>query len=199
METGTQHVPTRQTRLDRLEAWFRNQLFFSILILVGISIVGTSEVMKGGSDLLESLGLKQEKTLQLAADTAKGDLSRRLTELVWRRLFWTENYLERARLKRPAPELEYSWNKHLDAVAEWSSEYMVNLNGMDKFYPGGKKTEQFEQIHRKFRTLEYDHVLPLRLSELDGRDHSVEIAAAKALADEVNTDLYFFVLNRSDR
>jgi len=124
------------TRLERMEQWFRNQPILSVLIFIGLAAVGISETAQKGTDLLVLLHLKQEKTLQLASDSAKGDLSRKLIELAYRRIFWTRNYLARVKAHRPAAELDYSWSKHLDAIADWSSEYMVNLNGMRQYYAG---------------------------------------------------------------
>jgi hypothetical protein len=167
------------TRLDRMERWFRNQPVFSVMILAGIALIGLSEVAQKGSDLLIILRLKQEKTLQLAADNAKGELSRKLIQLAWRRLFWTQNYIARVQAHRPPAELEYTWNKHLETVADWSAEYMVNLNGMEQFYPNSEKATQFQKIHEKFRDLEYNHVVPLRMAETDRSDHSREATSQR--------------------
>jgi hypothetical protein len=187
----------QETRLDRMERWFRNQPIFSVLILAGIALIGLSEVVQKGSDLLIVLRLKQEKTLQLAAENAKGELSRKLIELAWRRLFWTENYIARMEAHRPPSELDYTWNKHLETVADWSSEYMVNLNGMEQFYPNSVKAAQFQSIHEKFRDLEYNHVVQLRKAELEQRDLSNDLDSAKKLANQLNEDLFYFALNKS--
>ena len=100
--------------------------------------------------LLASVGLIQEKTLQLAADNAKGDFSRQLIDLAWRRLFWSRNYVEKVHLRRPQSELDYSWNKHLDTVADWSAEYMVNVNGMEKFIRIQRKELSSKRFMRSF-------------------------------------------------
>jgi hypothetical protein len=185
------------TRLDKMERWIRNQRLLSILILISLGVIGTAEFVQKGSELLVNLGLKKEKRLQLAEDNAKGDLSRRLTELAWRRIFWTQNYLAKMRLKRPQSELDYSWNKHLDTVADWSSEYMVNLNGLQKFYPGTAKARQFEEIHQSLADLEQCRIVHLRLQSSEQSERSVQLQGAFAILDQINTDLYFFVLNEA--
>ena len=91
-----------QTRLDRMERWLRNQPVLSVIILAGIILVGIGEVVQSGSEILVTLGLKEEKTLKLAADSAKGEFSRKLTELAWRRIFWTQNYIARLKGKTPS-------------------------------------------------------------------------------------------------
>jgi hypothetical protein len=197
MKADAKQGKSEHTLLERMERWFRNQPVFAGLILLGIAIIGSAEVVQRGSDLLVAVRLKQEKTLELAANSAKGELSRKLIELAWRRLFWTENYIARMQAQRPPSELDYTWNKHLEAVADWSADYMVNLNGMEQFYPNSDKAAQFQAIHQKFRELEYQHIVPLRKVESDGLDHSKELKSAQDLADQLNLDLYYFALNRS--
>src|SRR5882724_5402799 len=109
------------TRLEKMEKWLRNQPVISIIILVGGATIAISEFVRHGSDLLSDLGIKEEKALHLAQDSAKGELSQKLTELAWRRMFWSRNYAQKVHLKRPMSEQDYSWNKHLDTVADWSS------------------------------------------------------------------------------
>jgi len=186
----------KETRLDQMERWFRNEPIFSAVILIGILVTGVGEVVKHGSDLLIVTGLKQEKTLELARDTAKAEFSRRLVEVAWRRLFWTRNFVRRVELSRPATELDYSWNKYLDSVADWSAEMMVNINGLEQYYAGTEKPSQFEAIQNKFLTLE-GLLVKLRSAAPTGAPAAL-IAQTKSLIDEVNTDLYFFALNRRD-
>jgi hypothetical protein len=182
-----------ETRLDRIEKWFRNEPIFSVVVFIAILVTGVSEVVKHGSDLLITTGLKQEKTLELANATAKADFSRRLVELAWRRLFWTRNFVRRVELKRSPAELDYSWNKYLDTVADWSADIMVNINGLELFYAGTDKPSQFEAIQTKFLALE-DLLVDLRTTQQE--TGSETIAKIKGAVDELNTDLYFFALNK---
>jgi hypothetical protein len=186
-----------QTHLDRMERWFRNQPVLSVLILASIILVGIGEVVQRGSEMLVTLGLKEEKTLKLAADNAKGEFSRKLTELAWRRIFWTQNNIARLKAKRPQSELDYSWGKHLDTVADWSADYLVNVQGMDEFYPRSGKAAQFEAIHESLRDLEDCRIVPLRMLDSNGRDHSTEAQTAKDFLDRINVSLYFLVLNQA--
>jgi hypothetical protein len=187
------HQDKKKNLLDKMETRLRNEPVIAVILLLSAVIIGTSEVVQHGSELLADTGIREEKTLSLAKDNAKEDLSRRLTELAWRRLFWTGNYVEKVRLKRPQVELDYSWNKHLDTVADWSSDFMVNLNGMEKFYPHGSKAADFQAIHEKFRDIE-GKVVALRT--IDAADQDNAIANLKLAIDDVNTALYWFVLNR---
>ncbi len=123
-----------ETRLERMEKWFRNEPLFSIVILLATIVAGAAEAVQHGSDLLVAVGLKQEKTLELARDRAKAEFSRRLVEAAWRRVFWTRNFVRRVELARPPTELDYSWNKYLDSVADWSAD-MVNINGARTILP----------------------------------------------------------------
>jgi hypothetical protein len=183
-----------ETRLERMERWFRNEPIIAVVMLIGICVIGVSEVVKHGSDLLIAVGLKHEKTLELAKDTAKAEFSRRLIELAWRRLFWTRNFVRRVELSRPPLELDYSWNKYLDSVADWSADLMVNINGLEQYYAGTEKPSQFNAIQAKFLNLE-DLLVKLR-SVVSKSETPNLIAETKALIDEVNADLYYFALNR---
>src|ERR1017187_2307574 len=186
--------PKGETRLERMERWFRNEPIVSVVMLLGISVVSVSEVVKHASDLLIAAGFKQEKTLELAKDTAKAEFSRRLVELAWRRLFWTRNFVRRVELSRPSTELDYSWNKYLDSVADWSAEMMVNINGLEQYYGGTEKPSQFNAIQAKFLVLE-DLLVKLR-SAAPYSGATDLLAQAKALIDDLNSDLYYFALNR---
>jgi hypothetical protein len=137
----------------------------------------------------------EEKTLRLATNTAKGELSKKLTELAWRRLFWSRNFNEKVRLKRPSSELDYSWNKHLDTVADWSAEYMVNLNGMEEFYPHSEKSSQFQNIHQEFAAVEKELVC-LRTANLDDASQKDVGDVITDSLNSLNVDLYFFVLHK---
>jgi hypothetical protein len=192
----------QETRFEKMDRWIRDQFIFAVLILVAAGVVGVSELTEKGSDLLVSLGLKQEKALRLADDNAKGELSRKVIELAYRRKFWTENYIARLKRDRPQPELDYTWNKHLDAVADWSAELMVTTNGMDKFYKGSDKPNQFQSIHSQFSEVESKCIVPLRKFIPSSEKHTLntkEIAERDAAADvaqeaedQLGFDLYCF-------
>jgi hypothetical protein len=190
---------SRDTLLDRMERWFRNQPVFSALMLCSAVVIGTSEVTEKGSNLMVDLGLKKEKALQLADKTAKGDLSRKVIELAYRRKFWTENYIARLNNGRPQEELDYTWNKHLDTVADWSSELMVTRNGMDQFYKGTNKSEEFQNIHNQFSEIETQCIVPLRRFKAnDNQKHLDEENIAKEAENQLGYDLYCFAQGVND-
>jgi hypothetical protein len=196
----TGEAKSEETRLDRMYRWFRDKLFFSVVILCSAAIIGISELAVKGSDLMVALGLKQEKALQLADETAKGDLSRRVIELAYRRKFWTENYIARLHAGRPQQELDYTWNKQLDAVADWSSELMVTTNGMNKFYKGTSKPDEFQNIHNQFSEIETKCIVPLRrFTANDNRKHLEEENVAKNAEDQLGFDLYCFALGVNEQ
>ena len=186
--------PKDETRLKQMERRLQNQRIFSVVILIGISVIGVSEVVKHGSDLLIAVGLKKEKALELARDTAKAEFSRRLVQVAWRRLFWARNFVRKVELSRPPAELDHSWDRYLDTVADWSADMMVNVNGLEQYYSGTEKPAQFEAIQKKLLGLE-NLLMNLRLATTTAATAEI-IARAKSLLDEVNTDLYFFALNR---
>jgi len=82
----------KDTLLDRIERWLRNQPVFAALILAGTSVIAISEVAQHGSDLLVLLNLRQERVLTLAAKNAKGEFYRRLIAQASRRIWGTRNY-----------------------------------------------------------------------------------------------------------
>ena len=163
-------------------------------MLLGISVVSVSEVVKHASELLIAAGLKQQKRLELARGTVKAGFPRRLVELAWRRLFWTRNFVRRMELSRPSTELDYSWNKYLDSVADWSAEMMININGLEQYYGGTEKPSQFNADQGKFLVFE-ELLVKLRSATPDVVTPD-QMEQAKALIDEVNSDFYYFALNR---
>jgi hypothetical protein len=210
MTRGAPKSEREDTRVDRAERWFRNQPLTSVLIIVGICVIGVSEVMQHGTDLLVRIGILKETTLQLSTQTAKGELSRNLVALASRRIYWTRNYYTRLELGRPPEELDYSWNKQLDAVADWSADVITNVNTIREYYPHSDKLEQFIHIHDEFRALENDLVTLRNMQEDDmkkphfngstkqRKDQTKElISKVKKSTDQVNYDLYMFALNES--
>ena len=198
-----------ETRVDRAERWLRNQPLISVLIILGICVVGVSEVAQHGTDLLTRMGILKEKTLQLSTQNAKGELSRKLVALASRRIYWTRNYYTRVELDRPPEELDYSWNRQLDAVADWSSDVITNINTIREYYPHSDKLAQFTNIHDEFMALETDLVSLRNLEEGTRRTHSSDIVGQhkqqikelipkiRDSTNQVNYDLYMFALNES--
>ncbi|HEY5174397.1 MAG TPA: hypothetical protein VII95_02400 [Terriglobales bacterium] len=154
-----------ETRVDRVERWLRNQPLTSALIIVGLCVIGVSEVAQHGTDLLTRIGILKETTLQLATQNAKGELSRKLVALASRRIYWTRNYYTRLELGRSPEELDYSWNKQLDTVADWSADLITNVNTIRQYYPHSDKLSQFVHIHDEFMALENDLVNLRNLDE----------------------------------
>lgn len=181
-----------EARLDRIEYWVRNQRILSLLIFVGVAVIGIGEVVRSGSEILTAVGLKSESALELANDNAKSELSRRLIELAWRRIFWTRNFYTRVESRRPQPELDYSWNKLMDCIADWSADYMVFMNSIERYYPKTDKATQLRAIQIEFLSL--DDELRLLRNLGTGPDNGSAIKAVKDRADKLNEDLYFFAL-----
>jgi hypothetical protein len=183
--------------VKEFEEWVHKTPVLAVPVILGTLVVGTGEVLSHWSEILDFFHPKKEVALELTFQTAKGDFSRRFAELAWRRLFWTRNYLEKIRRDRALAEQDYAWNKHLDSVADWSADSIVNMNGFEEYYPNTNKSGEFDQINDDFRKLE--------LSLVDVRttapgDHQKALADCLAKQDgeidKLNTKLYFFALNR---
>ena len=179
---------TPEARLDRMDHWVRNQRILSLLMFCGIAIIGIGEVVKNGSEVLIAMGLKTEKALEMANNSAKGELSRKLTELGWRRISWTRNFVRRVESGRPQEELDYSWNKLMDSIADWSADYVVLMNAIDEYYPRTGKLGQLEDIQNRFLELEQPLVA---LRQTPSKN---DIQNIKGKIDELNEKLYFFAL-----
>jgi len=172
-------------------------------------VIAISKVAQHGSDLLIRVGLKQEKTLQLATESAKGELSRKLVALASRRIFWSRNYYTRVQLARSPDEIDYSWNKQLETVADWSTDLITNLNTIREYYPTSDKLTQFNHIHEEFREQEASLVLlrtteeSLRRTPSAGTPNGKEqveslIEKVGKMTDQINYDLYMFALNEQE-
>jgi hypothetical protein len=184
----------RKNLVHRAESRLRDEPIVALLILIGTLVVATGEVVENWSNIMIGLGIKQDLALQLATQGAKGDFSRKFAELAWARLFWTRNFTERARRNVPQPDLDYSWNKHLDTVAAWSSELLVNINGFEEFYPNTDKSKTFDAINQSFRDLEV-LVVDLRFSSDKGNAIKL-IETINGQMDQLNVCLYWFCLNK---
>jgi hypothetical protein len=189
-----------------MERWFRDEPIFSVAIFFGIAVIAISEFASHGTDLLTRFGFAKEKTLELATENAKGELSRKLVALASRRIFWTRNYYKRVELDRPVEELDQAWMKYVDTVADWSADLITNSNAMTEYYANTDKPAQFNRIHKEFKDLE-GGMIALRTSEEairkvspahreDERKAAVLLAArVRSCIDAINVDVYFFALN----
>jgi hypothetical protein len=188
-------------RVKTFQERARKNPLVAVLIIIGTTIVGTGEVASHWSEILVSAGFKKEAALELSFETARGEFSRTFAEAAWRRLFWTRNYVEKVRLGRPKDEQDYAWNKHLDTVADWSADAIVNINGFEKYYPGTDKEAKFEDINQGFRELESLAVRLRTASSESERPAIIEEISnhdgIQGKANELNTELYFFALNRA--
>ncbi len=107
-------------------------------------------VLFGTAKIVESLGTiwniwsPEKNELALAADAEKGESSRNLTAMAWRRLFWARVYNKRSELGADDGELDYAWQQYIESAAEWSSQIMISLQLLDHFYPGTGKRKELE-------------------------------------------------------
>lgn len=171
----------RRNLIQKMEDRLRNEPILAAIILIGTLIIATGEVVENWSSIMIALGMKQELALQLATQGAKGDFSRKFAELAWARLFWTRNFAERTRRNVPKPDLDYSWNKHMDTVAAWSSELLVNINGFAEFYSNTDKPKTFDAINQWFLGLE-DLTVKLRFSSDKGEvEKLIKISTTKPM------------------
>ena len=127
------------------------------------------------------------RQLRLTEESARGEFSRRLTELAYRRIFWANNYVGRIKRKAQAVDIDIAWNNYMNTVGDWSVTLVGNRLQLSEFY-GSEKENEFntvvddglKSIHASLITLRYPDSSP---EDLDAVFQKI---------DKVNEDVYFF-------
>ncbi|ARO32335.1 hypothetical protein NXC14_PA00038 (plasmid) [Rhizobium sp. NXC14] len=174
----------------------------STLILAFGALAGALTVSASTTDSVDKLlvwaGLKKN-ALQLAEDDKRGEFSRALTRLAWKRLFWTRRVILTEKYSYDQSEKDKTWDAYLTTVDAWNENLMINIVGLNRYYLG--KGEVFEgSIQPKFGTIHYC------LERIRHPSSNIEcklspdssIGSLETAVDELNFSLYGFVCGLSD-
>jgi hypothetical protein len=96
---------------------------------------------------LETWGYKKPEAYVLAEKSEKGDLVRQMAQLISRRWFWTERFLEDFTRKFPDDIQAETWTGYQEAVAAWNDNYLLLMMLTDmKFTKGGNVSNLLTDI-----------------------------------------------------
>ncbi|HEX9939933.1 MAG TPA: hypothetical protein VGB15_22555 [Longimicrobium sp.] len=148
--------PASTTRLDRLKSAAYNHPVMVALLIVLATIAAMGEFADRWNSLLVGVGVRPD-VLDVAADDAKGAFSRRLTELAWRRLYWSNTFTGRVKRNAPPGDSDEAWRQYSETVADWSAE-LVNMQGfLDEHY-GVERSKIFQRVHSQFQAIHLETV-----------------------------------------
>ncbi len=178
------------TRVDILLAFFQNNKFTSVIIVMCLALIGLTKVTEAGDQLLRKCGII--KTYEVDQITERGRFSWEFTETAWNRLFWMRNYTERIRRNAPEEDKAISWQKLMQATEKWSTELMNYYIGLDTYYPKSDKRYILEnKIQPSISTamalivnLKYD------LKKLDSAGVQNRVKQIQDSIENVNISLY---------
>jgi len=183
--------------------WLNKPVIAGLIFFIGL--------LTGAADLKEHiwklLDIDQKNTLALEKEGKKAEISRRLVELAWKRLFWGRDYLALRERDVGTAAQDAAWTQYIAASAEWNSELMIFINALQLYYPkpqrgGSKKVDVFQghiqpcftEVGKLLVDVRYlgaeDTNTPPPKAEIEDR-----IATARANIDALNRTLYFFALD----
>ncbi|MGF6995536.1 hypothetical protein [Paraburkholderia sp. GAS32] len=173
----------------------RNNKLVAVVLIAGMTIVALANFSDSVDKLLVALKLRPD-ALSLAREGQRDDVSRQLTAQAWRRFFWARAYLARVSRGAAVPESEQdeAWHKYIEASADWSSNVMIYILAVDKFY-GHAKSVELENVLQPCLGTMADKLVVVRYpsANLNGDQQQANIAAASAAIDAANGGFYTFV------
>jgi hypothetical protein len=183
----------------------RSALFVTAIFLITIA-VRINDFIDFSETALERMNFIKSPTLRLAENTARSDFSERLTRMAWRRLYWGRLAGQRIIDEAPIGDIDVAWSTYINASAEWNTEVMILIVGLEKYY-GAARRQFFEgQILNLFNA--FDDALrairrsgemrKLRDSQIPTEVDRTEIRGLfdtlKSRTGELNYALYDFIV-----
>lgn len=180
--------------------WFG---IFAVIFLV-VVLMRINEFVDLSETVLERLEIIKSPSLRLAENTARSNFSDGLTRLAWRRVYWGRLAAQRVADESTLSDIDSAWSSYINASADWNSEVMIFIVGLEKYY-GAKRRDLFEQkILRLFN--DYDDALrnvrrsrlmaKLRASQVPDAEDRAEMerlfGRVKNRQDELNFAMYEF-------
>jgi hypothetical protein len=182
--------------------WLNKPVIAGLIFVIGL-ITGAADLKE---HIWKILDIDQKNALALEKEGKKAEISRALVELAWKRLFWARDYLALRERGATTSAQDAAWNQYIAATAEWNTELMIFVNGVELYYPnpqrGHKKVDVFlNQIQPCFT--EVGNLLAdvryLGSEDANTPPSQAEIAdqtaVAKANINALNRTLYFFALD----
>ena len=142
----------------------------------------------------------------LAENSAKSAFSDQLAQRAWRRLFWADNFRARVIAAAPIADIDAAWNAYIDADAEWNTNIMISIVGLEHYYDSkrsveleGKIQDMFSDLDTKLASLRRSDALKAiragsePTSQQRRRDGETLADQAKRTSDALKVELYVLV------
>jgi hypothetical protein len=140
----------------------RSALVLSLIALALIAL-RINDFIDLSETLLERLNIIKSPTLRLAENTTRSNFSERLTRMAWRRLYWGRLAAQRIVDEAPANDIDTAWNAYINSSADWNSEVMILIVGVERHY-GAERRKYFENTMLQRINAFDDALRKLRLS-----------------------------------
>ena len=180
------------TRVEQIKAAAFNHPVIAILLIVFATLIAVGNVADSLDKILVGIGMRRD-ALDLAAGDAKGEFSRRLVNLAWRRLFWSNTFTARVLRNAPAEDLNEAWKQYTATVADWSAELVTMRQFLNEHYTESR-TAIFTEVHTQFRGIHTDMVkLRYEMAAADPASRIEVSRSIQARNDDVNFQLCLLV------
>jgi hypothetical protein len=145
-----------ETRVDRLKRSAFDHPLVAIIIIATASIIAAGQLADAYNTLLVSTGLKSD-ALDLASQSTRGEFSRQLTDVAWRRLYWSNSYTGRIKRNAPSSDIDESWRQYSLTMADWNAQLVTMRRFFEEYY-SARHGEAFNSIHTQFTAIHADLV-----------------------------------------
>lgn len=206
MPDAVQAAGSPTTRMVRWLAGLRRTAMFVAAVFLITAALRINEFIDATASLLERLNVIQSPTLRLAENTARSAFSERLARLAWRRLYWGRLAAQRVVDEAPLADVDSAWAAYINAAADWNSEVMILIVGLQRHYGEGRRhffegeiLQRFSAFDDALREVRRSAVMrKLRaaqsVSEPERADIRSIFEAFKSRYEDLNIVLYDFAL-----
>ncbi|MBP0624986.1 hypothetical protein [Cupriavidus consociatus] len=180
-------------RANNVMSSLRNNRLIAAAIVVGALFTGLAQFSDSLEKLLVRLGVHPD-ALSLTRESQRDDVSRQLTSQAWRRFFWARAYLARVERDASQSEQDDAWHKYVEASAEWSSNFMIFVLAVDKFYGRGKSLELENDLQKALSAMAEKLIaVRYRQGSSPAEQRNAILSIARAAVDAANQGFYTFV------
>lgn len=171
----------------------RDNRYVAAFVLIAAIVGGLAKFSDDVDKLLVKVGFRSD-ALSLTQPGGRDELSREITREAWRRFFWARAYLTRVKSNAAIAEQDDAWHKYIDATAEWSSNIMIFILGVDRYYGYEKSAELENKLQNDFNAIN-DALRAVRYKKPNVSPNELEsnLAFAYSAVDNANVDFYRFV------
>lgn len=181
-----------ETRVDRLKRSAFDHPLIAVIIIATASIIAAAQLADAYNTLLVSTGLKSD-ALELASQSTQGEFSRQLTDVAWRRIYWSNSYTGRIKRGAPSSDIDESWRQYTLTVADWNAQLVTMRRFFDEYY-SSRHGDAFNNIHTQFKNIHKNLVIFRYEDTISTPIHRIERAdSIQKQINEVNFDLCLLV------